>query len=90
MGKPVSITISHDLGRDAALARLRGGVDTIRDRLGMVRMQLVEERAPDGFEIVTDVLSQQELEDIAANYKRVAGFQVEGLNAKPPIVHVQA
>ena len=49
-------------------------------------MQLVEERAPDGFEDVTDVLSRQELEDIAANYKRVAGFQVEGLNAKPPIV----
>ena len=49
-------------------------------------MQLVEERAPDGFDEVTDVLSRQELEDIAANYKRVAGFQVEGLNAKPPIV----
>lgn len=49
-------------------------------------MQLVEERAPDGFEVVTDVLSQQELEDIAANYKRVAGFQVEALNARPPIV----
>jgi hypothetical protein len=49
-------------------------------------MQLVEERAPDGFEVVTDVLSQKELEDIAANYKRVAGFQVEALNAKPPIV----
>jgi 2-polyprenyl-6-methoxyphenol hydroxylase-like FAD-dependent oxidoreductase len=49
-------------------------------------MQLVEERAPDGYEVVTDVLSRQELEDIAANYKRVAGFQVEGLNAKPPIV----
>src|SRR5216684_1492975 len=49
-------------------------------------MQLVEERAPDGYNAVTDVLSLQELEDIAANYKRVAGFQVEGLNAKPPIV----
>src|SRR3984893_16299029 len=49
-------------------------------------MQLVEERAPDGYDAVTDVLSLQELEDIAANYKRVAGFQVEGLNAKPPIV----
>ena len=49
-------------------------------------MQLVEERAPDGFNVVTDVLSLGELEDIAANYKRVAGFQVEGLNAKPPIV----
>jgi 2-polyprenyl-6-methoxyphenol hydroxylase-like FAD-dependent oxidoreductase len=49
-------------------------------------MQLVEERAPNGFKVVTDVLSQQELEDIAANYKRVAGFQVDALNAKPPIV----
>ena len=49
-------------------------------------MQIVEERAPNGYDVVTDVLSQQELEDIAANYKRVAGFQVEGLNAKPPIV----
>jgi hypothetical protein len=49
-------------------------------------MQLVEERAPQGFNVVTDVLSQQQLEDIAANYKRVAGFQVEALNAKPPIV----
>jgi len=49
-------------------------------------MQLIEERAPNGYEVVTDVLSQKELEDIAANYKRVAGFQVEALNAKPPIV----
>jgi hypothetical protein len=53
-------------------------------------MQLVEERAPDGFENVTDVLSLKELEDIAANYKRVAGFQVEALNAKPPIVSKDA
>ena len=51
-------------------------------------MQIVEERAPNGYGVVTDVLSQQELEAIAANYKRVAGFQVEGLNAKPPIVPV--
>ena len=44
----------------------------------------------DGYNVVTDVLSLKELEDIAANYKRVAGFQVEGLNAKPPIVTVPA
>lgn len=49
-------------------------------------MQLVEERAPNGYDVVTDVLSRQELEDIANNYKRVAGFQVEALNAKPGIV----
>jgi 5-methylphenazine-1-carboxylate 1-monooxygenase len=53
-------------------------------------MQLVEERAPDGFNVVTDVLSQAELEDIANTYKRVAGFQVDALNAKPPIVRVPA
>jgi hypothetical protein len=29
-------------------------------------------------------------EHIAANYKRVAGFQVDAINAKPPIVQVRA
>ncbi|WP_315834575.1 flavin-dependent oxidoreductase [Bradyrhizobium prioriisuperbiae] len=53
-------------------------------------MQMVEERAPNGYDVVTDVLSQQELEDIANGYKRVAGFQVEALNAKPAIVSVLA
>ena len=53
-------------------------------------MQLVEERAPNGFDVVTDVLSREELEGIAANYKRVAGFQVDALNAKPPIVQLVA
>lgn len=49
-------------------------------------MQMVEERAPNGFNVVTEVLSREELEGIANNYKRVAGFQVEALNAKPAIV----
>ncbi|MGX5735785.1 polyhydroxyalkanoic acid system family protein [Bosea thiooxidans] len=43
MARPVTITISHELGREGATNRLRNGIDTIRDRLGMVRMQLVEE-----------------------------------------------
>ncbi|RDJ20954.1 polyhydroxyalkanoic acid synthase [Bosea caraganae] len=43
MAKPVSITVSHELGREAAIARLRGGIDRVRDKLGMVKMQLVEE-----------------------------------------------
>lgn len=49
-------------------------------------MQLVEERAPDGFATIDDVLSRGELEDVAANYKRIAGFQVDALNARAPIV----
>ena len=73
-----------------AVRRSRGGhtlMTNINRRNGPEQvMQLVEERAPDGYKVVTDVLSQQELEDIATNYKRVAGFQVEALNAKPPIV----
>ncbi len=53
-------------------------------------MQMVEERAPNGFNVVTEVLTQEELEEVANNYKRVAGFQVEALNAKPSIVQLTA
>jgi 5-methylphenazine-1-carboxylate 1-monooxygenase len=49
-------------------------------------MQLVETRAPDGFEDAAQVISQDELQDIASGYKRLAGFDVEALNARPPIV----
>jgi len=45
-------------------------------------MQLVEERAPGGFADIHDVVSRAELEAIAAGYKRVAGFDVEQLNAR--------
>ncbi len=45
-------------------------------------MQLVEERAPDGFTNLHDVISQAELEEIAGRYKQIAGFSREGLNAK--------
>ncbi len=49
-------------------------------------MQLVEQRAPGGFERVEDVLSRQELEEAASGYKRIAGFDRDALNARPPIV----
>ncbi len=49
-------------------------------------MQLVEERAPDGFTRVEDVLSEQELQETAAGYKRIAGFDKDALNGRPPIV----
>ena len=49
-------------------------------------MQLVETRAPDGFARIEDVLSRAELENAAAAYKRLAGFDKDALNARPPIV----
>ena len=49
-------------------------------------MQLVEQRAPNGFARIEDVLSADELADAAAGYKRIAGFDKERLNTRPPIV----
>ncbi|MFD0829305.1 flavin-dependent oxidoreductase [Neobacillus sp. M.A.Huq-85] len=47
-----------------------------------VVMQIVKERAPNGFEHLHDVISQQELENIANRYKQIAGFDKETLNTK--------
>ena len=43
MKRPVTITVSHTLGREAARARLQGGVDKVRDKLGTLHMQLTQE-----------------------------------------------
>ncbi len=45
-------------------------------------MQIVEERAPNGFENLYDVISQEELESIASRYKQIAGFDKDALNKK--------
>lgn len=45
-------------------------------------MQMAEERAPEGFRDVHEVLSAEELANSAAEYKRIAGFEVERLNAR--------
>jgi 2-polyprenyl-6-methoxyphenol hydroxylase-like FAD-dependent oxidoreductase len=49
-------------------------------------MQLVQERASDGFARIEDVLTRTELEEAAAGYKRIAGFDKDELNARAPIV----
>ncbi|MBS1577696.1 MAG: flavin-dependent oxidoreductase [Bacteroidetes bacterium] len=45
-------------------------------------MQIVEDRAPDGFKNLDDVISRQELEEIANHYKKIAGFAKDELNKK--------
>ncbi|MEM7286115.1 MAG: flavin-dependent oxidoreductase [Actinomycetota bacterium] len=45
-------------------------------------MEIVHERAPDGFDRVEDVISQRELEEISAAYRKTAGFAVEELNQR--------
>ena len=43
-------------------------------------MEIVEDRAPHGFEDIHDVLSANELQERADAFKRLAGFAVEALN----------
>lgn len=45
-------------------------------------LQLAEERAPDGFSNVYDVIPREELEGIGKAYKAVAGFEMEAVNKK--------
>jgi 2-polyprenyl-6-methoxyphenol hydroxylase-like FAD-dependent oxidoreductase len=44
-------------------------------------MQMAEDRAPEGFETIDDVIPRHELEAVADGYKKVAGFSRDALNA---------
>ena len=45
-----------------------------------VVMQMVEERAPGGFKLLGDVVTQRELEEVSASYKVIAEFDRGSLN----------
>jgi hypothetical protein len=56
------------------MANRAGGPDHV--------MQVAEERAPDGFKDVHDIIPKEELEGIGMAYKAVAGFEVEKVNTR--------
>ena len=45
-------------------------------------LQLAHERAPDGFENISDVISITELDDVGRVYKQLAGFDIETVNKR--------
>ena len=49
-------------------------------------LQTAEERAPDGFTHIHDVLSQQELQSTAIDFKKAAGFDIETVNSRESFV----
>jgi 2-polyprenyl-6-methoxyphenol hydroxylase-like FAD-dependent oxidoreductase len=51
-------------------------------------LQLAEERAPDGFASIADVLTQDELETTALNFKKAAGLDVETVNSRESYVEL--
>ncbi|HEV3257775.1 MAG TPA: flavin-dependent oxidoreductase [Gemmataceae bacterium] len=48
-------------------------------------MELVDQRAPDGFTNIFDVISREELEEIALSYKQTAGFDSAAVNERPSL-----
>ena len=51
-------------------------------------MQLVEERAPGGFARIDDVISQEDLDAIAASFSSAAGLDPEAVNGRPSFVRL--
>ena len=60
---------------------------TLRNReLGpAIVMELAEQRAPQGFGHIEDVMTRRELEEIALAYKAEAGFDPTSLNQRPSL-----
>jgi hypothetical protein len=46
-------------------------------------LQLVKQRAPNGFTRIEDVMSDDELDSIALQYRKTAGLEIEALNTQP-------
>src|ERR1700727_193775 len=49
-------------------------------------MQLVEERAPHGFDRIENVISREELDSIAGSFAAAAGLDVQTVNSRPSFV----
>jgi 2-polyprenyl-6-methoxyphenol hydroxylase-like FAD-dependent oxidoreductase len=77
---PVVALLAYEAARrDATSALVRSNREMGPERV----LRIVAERAPEGFARIEDVMSRDELEDIARRYKLTAGFEVEALNTRP-------
>jgi 5-methylphenazine-1-carboxylate 1-monooxygenase len=82
---PVEALVRYQEERIAAMNDM-----VIRNRnLGLEAvLQMAEERAPEGFAKITDVLSQEELETTASSFKKAAGFDLETVNSRQSYVEL--
>ncbi|MDH5676483.1 MAG: flavin-dependent oxidoreductase [Myxococcales bacterium] len=81
-GDPESALARYEDERRPATAKI---VTANRGMGPELPMQLVEERAPHGFAHLHDVISHDELNTIAEQYKRLTGFAIEPLNSRPSL-----
>ena len=78
IGDPVEALRAYEAERREKTAAI---VLSNRQQGPEIVMQMVEERAPNGFRNLHDVISREELEAVANRYKAVAGFERDRLNA---------
>ena len=52
-------------------------------------MQLVEERAPDGFDHLSDVITPAEILEVTDGYRKMAGFSLQQLHERPSLADMQ-
>jgi 2-polyprenyl-6-methoxyphenol hydroxylase-like FAD-dependent oxidoreductase len=64
------------------LPQMNGVVELNRRYGPEIVMQMAEERAPEGFECIEDVIPHRELEEIAHSFKVAAGFDPKSLNER--------
>ena len=79
---PVKALLAYDEARRPATAQI---VLANRGQGPEEAMQLVHDRAPDGFDDLAEVISDEALSEIADRYKRIAGFAIAELNARPSL-----
>jgi 5-methylphenazine-1-carboxylate 1-monooxygenase len=52
-------------------------------------MQLVEERAPDGFADLAEVITPEEILEVTEGYRKMAGFSLQQLQDRPSLAEMQ-
>ena len=52
-------------------------------------MQLVEDRAPDGFTHLSDVITPDEILEVTDGYRKMAGFSLQQLHDRPSLAELQ-
>jgi 5-methylphenazine-1-carboxylate 1-monooxygenase len=52
-------------------------------------MQLVEERAPEGFDLLSDVISGEEILAVTDGYRKMAGFSLQQLHDRPSLADMK-
>ena len=88
--RTLALELARNVDIDAALKAYEDARRPATNRIVLINrgngpeavMQAVHERAPQGFKDVHDVISREELEETAGQYKRNAGFDREALNGR--------